>query len=39
VFDVHYDSATGSATWTNISYDVGDQPITKVQFDKATGDI
>lgn len=39
VFDVHYDSATGSATWTTISYDIGDQPITNVQLDKATGDI
>jgi hypothetical protein len=39
VFDVHFNPATGSATWTNISYDLGDQPITGVQLDSATGDI
>ena len=39
VFDVHYNPATHSATWTNISYDLGDQPITNVQLDSATGDI
>ena len=39
VFDVHYNPATHSATWTNISYDLGDQPITNVQLDSATGDL
>ena len=39
VFDVHYNPATHSATWTNITYDLGDQPITNVQLDSATGDL
>jgi hypothetical protein len=39
VFDVRYHPATHTATWTNISYDLGDQPITNVQLDQATGDI
>jgi hypothetical protein len=39
VFDVHCNPATGAATWTNISYDLGDQPITGVQLDSSTGDI
>jgi hypothetical protein len=39
VFDVTYNPATHTATWTNLSYDLGDQPITGVQLDSATGDI
>jgi hypothetical protein len=39
VFDVHYNPATGAATWTNITHDLGDQPITNVEYDGATGDI
>lgn len=39
VFDVRYNRAKGSATWRNLSYDLGDQPITGVQLDSATGDI
>lgn len=39
VFDVRYDPTTGKATWTNISHDLGDQPITGVQLDSATGNI
>jgi hypothetical protein len=39
VFDVHYNPATGAATWTNITYDLGDQPITNVEYDGATGDV
>jgi hypothetical protein len=38
-FDVHFNPVTGSSTWTNISYDLGDQPITGVQLDSDTGDI
>jgi hypothetical protein len=39
VFDVHYDPATHEATFTDISYDIGDQPVTGIaQFD-ATGDL
>jgi len=39
VFDVHFNPTTGKATWTNISYDIGDQPITGVQLDSKTGNI
>ncbi|MGZ4308074.1 MAG: hypothetical protein ACXVRG_01835 [Gaiellaceae bacterium] len=39
VFDVTYNPSTHTASWTNISYDLGDQPITGVQLDSATGDI
>jgi hypothetical protein len=39
VFDVTYDPNTQTATWTNISYDIGDQPITGVQLDTTTGNI
>ncbi len=28
-----------SATWTNISYDIGDQPVNDAVLDAATGDI
>jgi hypothetical protein len=39
VFDVVYDQGTGTATWTNISYDIGDQPVNDAVLDTATGDI
>ena len=39
VFDVTFDPATGTATWTDISYNVGDQPITDIAFDDQTGDL
>jgi len=39
VFDVTYDPAAGSATWTNISYDIGDQPVNDAVYDDATGDV
>ncbi|HEY6960770.1 MAG TPA: hypothetical protein VI408_02655 [Gaiellaceae bacterium] len=39
VFDVVYDPAAGTATWTNISYDIGDQPVNDAVFDAATGDV
>ncbi len=38
VFDVVFDPTSGAATWTNISYDLGDQPIDDAVFD-ATGDV
>ena len=38
VFDVRFDPGTGTATWTDISYDLGDQPVLDVAFDAATGD-
>jgi len=39
VFDVVFDPATGTATWTDISYDLLDQPINDVVLDAATGDV
>ena len=39
VFDVVFDPVAGTATWTNISYDIGDQPVNDAVLDTATGDI
>jgi hypothetical protein len=39
VFDVVFNPATGTATWTDISYDLLDQPVNDAVFDTATGDI
>jgi hypothetical protein len=39
VFDVVFDPAAGTATWTNISHDIGDQPVNDAVLDVATGDI
>ena len=39
VFDVTFDPATGTATWTNISANIGDQPVTDVALDDQTGDL
>jgi hypothetical protein len=39
VFDVVFDPATSSATWSNISYDIGDQPVNDAVLDVATGDV
>jgi hypothetical protein len=39
VFDVVFDPTSGTATWTNISYDLGDQPIDDAVLDVATGDV
>ena len=39
VFDVVFDPTSGTATWTNISYDLGDQPINDAVLDVATGDV
>ena len=38
VFDVVFNPATGTATWTNISYDIGDQPVNDAVYDATTGD-
>ena len=38
VFDVRYD-ATGPPTWTDISYDLGDQPVNDAVLDTDTGNI
>jgi hypothetical protein len=39
VFEVRFDAASGKATWTNRSYDLGDQPITSLARDQSTGDL
>jgi hypothetical protein len=39
VFEVTYDPATGHATFTDRSYDLGDVPVTDVVLDGATGDV
>jgi len=39
VFDVLYDPGTHTATWTDISHDLGDQPITGIAFDSVKGDL
>jgi hypothetical protein len=38
VFDVVYDRVTHTATWKNISHDIGDQPVNDAVLDVATGD-
>ena len=39
VFEVTYKPADGTATWTDISYDLPDLPITDVVRDDVTGDL
>ena len=39
VFDVTYNPATGSATWVDRSYDLGDIPVTDIVLDDVTGDL
>jgi hypothetical protein len=39
VFEVTFHPATGTATWTNLSFNLGDQPITDVVYDDETGDL
>ena len=39
VFDVVYDPGTGTATWTDMSHDLLDQPVNDVVYDAATGDL
>jgi hypothetical protein len=39
VFDVTYDPVAKTATWTNISFDIGDQPVNDGVLDTATGDV
>ena len=39
VFDVVYNPVSHTATWRDISYDLGDQPILDVAYDAATGDV
>jgi hypothetical protein len=39
VFDVVYNPTTQSATWTDISHDLGDLPITGIALDGQTGNL
>jgi len=39
VFDVRFDPGAGTAVWTDISNDLGDQPVLDVELDAATGDV
>jgi hypothetical protein len=39
VFDVRYDPATSSATWTSLDANLPDTPITDVAYDDLTGDL
>jgi hypothetical protein len=39
VFDVRFNPGTGTATWTDLTSNLGDQPVTDVVYDGATGDI
>jgi hypothetical protein len=39
VFDVQYDPATHTATFRDLSHNLGDQPITGIAFDPRTGDL
>jgi hypothetical protein len=39
VFDVLYNATTGKATWTDISYDLGDMPITGIAYDALKGNL
>jgi hypothetical protein len=39
VFDVVFDPATGTATWKDISYDLGDMPVSDTAYDAVTGDV
>jgi uncharacterized membrane protein len=39
VFEVVFDPGTGSATWTNRSYNLEDEPITDIARDPTTGDL
>ena len=39
VFEVRYNPAAGTATWTNVTYNLGDQPVMDVAVDPAKGDL
>ena len=39
VFEAYYHSASGTATWTDISTNIGDQPVTSLVRDDVTGDL
>jgi hypothetical protein len=39
IFEVTYDPVTHAAIWTNLDYNIGDQPVTDVAYDANTGDL
>jgi hypothetical protein len=39
VFEVVYDPNTGTSTWTDWSYDLGDIPMTGIAYDDESGDL
>ncbi|MDQ2906370.1 MAG: hypothetical protein M3Y81_22855 [Chloroflexota bacterium] len=39
VFDVKYNPTTGKATWKDISFDLGDMPITSIAYDGQDGSL
>ncbi len=39
VFDVTYDPVTSKAAWTDVSYNLGDEPIISVAYDSVTGNL
>jgi hypothetical protein len=39
VFDVHYNPATGTATFTDLSHNLGDQPVTGIAYDAGRDDL
>jgi hypothetical protein len=39
VFNVHYHPSTGTATFKDISHNLGDQPVTGIAFQGHTGDL
>ena len=39
VFEVTYNPGTGTATWNDLSYDIGDLPVTDIVRDDVTGDL
>ncbi len=39
VFEVVYDPSSGTSTWTDWSYDLGDLPMTGIAYDNVTGDL
>jgi hypothetical protein len=39
VFEVRFDPTSGKATWNNLSYNLGDQPITSIARDPTNGDL
>jgi len=39
VYEVVYDPSTGTSTWTDLSYDFGDLPVTDLVRDDVTGDL